>query len=244
MHDMLTYMSKDPIHRQYHHHLITFSLLYAFTENFMLPLSHDEVVHGKGSMIGKMPGDDWQKFANLRALYGWMFTHPGKKLLFMGSEFGQWREWNHDGSLEWHLLEYPLHSGLQRWVRDLNTLYRNEPALYEVDFDGAGFEWIDCNDALNSVIGFLRRGRRPDDLLLVVCNFTPVVREQYGVGVPTGGFWAERLNSDATLYGGSGQGNGGGVHADAVEMHGRPYSLKLRLPPLGVLVFNPARRLV
>ena len=244
MHDMLTYMSKDPIHRQYHHHLITFSLLYAFTENFMLPLSHDEVVHGKGSVIGKMPGDDWQKFAHLRALYGWMFTHPGKKLLFMGSEFGQWREWNHDGSLEWHLLEYPLHSGLQRWVRDLNTLYRNEPALYEVDFDGAGFEWIDCNDALNSVIGFLRRGRRPDDLLLVVCNFTPVVREQYGVGVPTGGFWAERLNSDATLYGGSGQGNGGGVHADAVEMHGRPYSLKLRLPPLGVLVFNPARRLV
>jgi 1,4-alpha-glucan branching enzyme len=240
MHDILMYARADPVHRRWHHSEVTFSALYMHTENFILPFSHDEVVHGKRAMLDKMSGDAWQKYATLRTLYAYMYGHPGKKLLFMGGEFGQWREWNHDESLDWHLLERPLHAGLQGWVRDLNNLYRSEPALHEIDFDGAGFEWIDCSDALNSVVGFLRRGRRPDDLLLVVCNFTPVVREQYRVGVPSGGFWAERLNSDATLYGGSGQGTGGGVHAEAVDMHGRPYSLNLTLPPLGVLVFQPA----
>jgi 1,4-alpha-glucan branching enzyme len=238
MHDMLAYMSKDSIHRTYHHNLITFSLLYAFTENFVLPFSHDEVVHGKGSMIGKMPGDEWQKFANLRLLYGYMFAHPGKKLLFMGNEFGQWREWDHDQSLDWHLLQYPLHTGLQQWVRDLNGLYRREPAFVQVDFEGTGFEWIDCADAHASVIAFLRHAIRPEDPLLFVCNFTPVVRHNYRVGVPQGGFWTELLNSDAPLYGGSGQGNLGGVEADAVAVHSRPYSLSLTLPPLAVTVFK------
>ena len=239
MHDMLDYMSLDPIHRCYHQHRLTFSLLYAFTENFILPFSHDEMVHGKGSMIGKMPGDDWQKFANLRLLYGFMMGHPGKKLLFMGSEFGQWREWNHDSSLDWHLVGDPPHRGLQRWVRDLNTVYRGTSALYEVDFDAVGFEWIDCTDSQRSVVSFLRRGKNPDDVAVFVFNFTPVPRHNYEIGVPRGGFWKERLNSDALPYGGGGQGNAGGTEAAPAPMHGRPYSLNLTLPPLAALVFQP-----
>jgi 1,4-alpha-glucan branching enzyme len=239
MHDMLEYASTDPIHRSYQHNRITFSLMYAFSENFVLPFSHDEVVYGKGSMIRKMPGDDWQKFANLRCLYGYMFGHPGKKLLFMGNEFGQWSEWNHDQSLEWHLLQYPFHSGLQRWVRDLNTLYRAEPALYEMDCDPAGFEWMDCTDYQRSVVSFLRHGRRRGDTLLIVCNFTPVPRQNYRVGVPQGGYWRETLNSDAPLYGGSGQGNIGGLSATPLPIHGRPFSVNMTLPPLSVLIFKP-----
>ncbi|HEV2200253.1 MAG TPA: 1,4-alpha-glucan branching protein GlgB [Bryobacteraceae bacterium] len=239
MHDMLEYMSKDPVFRTYHHSKITFSLLYAFSENFVLPFSHDEVVYGKGSMIGKMPGDDWQKFANLRLLYGYMFGHPGKKLLFMGDEIGQWAEWNHDASLDWHLLQYPFHAGLLRWVRDLNTFYRGQPSLSEVDFDPAGFEWVDCSDAQRSIICFLRKGKNPGDKTLFVCNFTPVPRHNYRVGVPCGGPWREMLNSDAPLYGGSGQGNAGGAAATPLPIHRRPYSLNLTLPPLGVVVFQP-----
>jgi 1,4-alpha-glucan branching enzyme len=238
MHDMLGYMQRDPIFRSHHHGAITFSLLYAFSENFVLPFSHDEVVHGKGSMISRMPGDRWRKFANLRALYGYMFGHPGKKLLFMGDEFGQWREWNHDASLDWHLLDEDDHRGLQRWVRDLNTCYRGEPALHQVDFEGAGFEWIDCNDHLRSVVSFLRRARDPGRVVLFVCNFTPIPRPNYRVGVPTGGYWTEILNSDATLYGGSGLGNFGGVEAAPVQAHGRPWSVVLNLPPLSVVAFR------
>jgi 1,4-alpha-glucan branching enzyme len=239
MHDMLSYMSEDPIYRSYHHNQITFSLLYAFSENFVLPFSHDEVVYGKGSMWRKMPGDDWQKFANLRLLYGYMFGHPGKKLLFMGCEFGQWSEWNHDASLDWHLLSTPLHSSLHRWVRDLNTLYRGRRALHELDFDGGGFAWVDCSDVQRSVISFLRRGRNPADQLLFVCNFTPAVRENYRVGVPQQGFWKEALNSDAPLYGGSGQGNFGGCEAVPLPIHGHPFSLNMTLPPLAVLIYQP-----
>jgi 1,4-alpha-glucan branching enzyme len=239
MHDMLDYMSQDPIFRSYHHNQITFSLLYAFTENFVLPFSHDEVVYGKGSMIRKMPGDEWQKFANLRLLYGFMFGHPGKKLLFMGDEFGQWSEWNHDASLEWHLLDKPIHAGLNRWVRDLNTLYRGVPALHDLDFDAAGFEWVDCKDFQRSTISFLRCGRNPNDRLLFVCNFTPVVLENYRVGVPSDGLWREVLNSDAPLYGGSGQGNFGGLSTVPLPIHGRPFSLTMKLPPLGIVIFRP-----
>jgi len=242
MHDMLGYMSQDPVFRSYHHNQITFSLLYTFTENFVLPFSHDEVVYGKGSLLRKMPGDEWQKFANLRLLYGFMFGHPGKKLLFMGDEFGQWSEWNHDASLEWHLLETPLHFALARWVRDLNTLYRGQPALYELDFDAAGFAWVDCKDFQRSVVSFLRRGRKQDDQLLFVCNFTPVVRQNYRVGVPQEGFWKEVLNSDAPLYGGSGQGNFGGLQAVPLPIHGLPYSLNMTLPPLAVVLYQPERR--
>ena len=238
MHDMLEYMGKDPVHRRYHHELITFSMLYAFSENFVLPFSHDEVVHGKGSMLAKMPGDEWQRFANLRLLYGYMFGHPGKKLLFMGDEFGQWEEWNHDKSLDWHLLEQPRRSGLQRWVRDLNTCYRANPALFEVDFDPAGFEWVDCNDSARSVVSFLRRARNPADLIVFVCNFMPVPRPNYRVGVPVSGRWEEVLNSDATLYGGSGQGNLGGADTAPLPMHGRPFSLSITLPPLAVVAFR------
>jgi 1,4-alpha-glucan branching enzyme len=239
MHDMLSYMSEDPIYRSYHHNQITFSLLYAFSENFVLPFSHDEVVYGKGSMLHKMPGDEWRKFANLRLLYGYMFGHPGKKLLFMGCEFGQWSEWNHDASLDWHLLGAPLHSALQRWVRDLNTLYRGQRALHELDFDAGGFAWVDCSDVQRSVISFLRRGRSPDDQLLFVCNFTPVFRENYRIGVPQPGFWKEVLNSDASLYGGSGQGNFGGCEAVPLPIHGHPFSLNMTLPPLAVLIYHP-----
>ncbi len=238
MHDVLGYMSQDPVFRSYHHNGITFSLLYAFTENFLLPLSHDEVVYGKGSLLRKMPGDDWQKFANLRLLFGLMFGHPGKKLLFMGGEFGQWSEWNHDASLDWHLQGAPLHSAMLRWVRDLNTFYRGHTALYEVDFDAAGFSWVDCTDFQRSVISFLRRGRNLNDQLLFVCNFTPVVRQNYRVGVPQEGFWKEVLNSDAPLYGGSGQGNFGGLDATPLPIHGQPFSLSMTLPPLAVLVFQ------
>jgi 1,4-alpha-glucan branching enzyme len=239
MHDTLSYMASDPIYRTYHHNLLTFRMLYAFTENFVLPLSHDEVVHGKGSLLGKMPGDNWQKFANLRLLYGYMYTQPGKKLLFMGGEFGQWREWNHDESLDWHLCQYTPHASLQRWVEDLNRLYRHEAALHELDTHPAGFEWIDCNDAPASVVSCLRKGRSTDDLVLVVCNFTPIPRLNYRVGAPRAGFWREVLNSDAQDYGGVGYGNLGGVEAAPVPCHGRPYSLNLTLPPLSVVFFKP-----
>ena len=242
MHDVLNYMSLDPVFRNYHHNEITFSLAYAFSENFVLPFSHDEVVYGKGSMLRKMPGDYFQKFANLRLLYGFMFGHPGKKLLFMGDEFGQWSEWNHDASLDWHLLNEPLHEGLKRWVRDLNTLYRGEPLLYETDFDPAGFEWVDCKDFQRSIISFLRRSRNSEDQLLFVCNFTPVVRQNYRVGAPSEGFWKEILNSDAPLYGGSGQGNFGGLSTVPLPIHGRPFSLNMTLPPLGIVVFRRASR--
>jgi 1,4-alpha-glucan branching enzyme len=238
MHDMLSYISQDPVHRSYHHSKITFSLLYAFTENFILSFSHDEVVYGKGSMIAKMPGDEWQKFANLRVLYGYMFGHPGKKLLFMGCEFGQWSEWSHDGSLDWHLLDYPYHAGMQRWVRDLNTFYRSQSALYELDSEVAGFEWINCNDDQISVVSFLRFAKDRQSQVVFVCNFTPVSRQNYRVGVPSGGMWKEVLNSDAALYGGSGQGNLGSIEASAVPMNGRPHSLEITVPPLSAVVFS------
>jgi 1,4-alpha-glucan branching enzyme len=240
MHDTLKYLSQDPVHRKFHHNLLSFRMLYAWGENYMLPLSHDEVVHGKGSLIGKMPGDEWQKFANLRLLFGYMFAQPGKKLLFMGCEFGQWHEWNHDASLDWHLLDYPTHSGLKRWVRDLNTFYRGERAMHELDCESGGFEWVDANDAENSVASFVRKGRAGAADVLVVCNFTPVPRHNYRVGVPHGGHWDEVLNSDAPLYGGSGQGNFGGLDAAPVPCHGRPYTLTVTVPPLGMVAFKRA----
>ncbi len=239
MHDTLEYFRHDPIHRQYHHNLLTFRMLYGFTENFVLPLSHDEVVHGKGSLLNKMPGDEWQKFANLRLLFAYMYAQPGKKLLFMGGEFGQGNEWSHDRSLDWWVLQFPVHQGAQRWVRDLNHLYRREKALHELDTDPAGFEWVDCNDAPRSVVSLLRKGKDPHDQVLVACNFTPVPREHYRVGVPRGGWWKEVLNSDGTEYAGSGIGNGGGVMAQPEEQHGRPFSLELTLPPLAAVFFRP-----
>jgi 1,4-alpha-glucan branching enzyme len=235
MHDTLAYFSQDPIHRRYHHNQLTFRMLYGFTENFVLPLSHDEVVHGKGSLIGKMPGDEWQRFANLRLLFGYMFAQPGKKMLFMGCEFGQVREWAHDTSLEWHVLQYPLHRGVQSWIEQLNRLYRSQPGLHLLDTDPAGFEWVDCNDNAASVLSLLRKGRSSKDTLLIVCNFTPVPRAHYQVGVPSGGFWRELLNSDAREYGGGGLGNLGGCNAEPQPAHGRPYSLSLTLPPLAAL---------
>jgi len=243
MHDTLDYMSRDPIHRSYHHGRITFRGIYAFTENFVLPLSHDEVVHGKGSLLGRMPGDDWQKFANLRLLFGYMFTQPGKKLLFMGGELGQWTEWDHDTQLDWALLDFDTHAGVQRWLRDLNAFYRSERAAHELDFDPAGFQWLDADDAWNSVLSYVRRSRPApgtDDYeeLLVICTFTPVVRENYRVGVPHVGFWRQVLNSDAEVYGGSGVGNLGGSRSVPVPFHGRPHSLSLTLPPLAVLVLK------
>lgn len=238
MHDTLVYMSQDPLYRSYHHNQITFRMIYAFNENFVLPLSHDEIVHGKRSLLGKMPGDDAQKFANLRLLLGYMYAQPGKKLLFMGGEFGQWHEWNHDTSLDWHLLEYAPHGGLRQWVMDLNHLYRSEPALHDLDCDSAGFAWVDCNDAASSVLSFLRQGKAPDARVLIVCNFTPVPRPNYRVGITRSGFWREILNSDAAIYGGSQQGNLGGVDAVPVPYHGRPYSLNLLLPPLSVMFFK------
>jgi 1,4-alpha-glucan branching enzyme len=240
MHDTLQYMSEDPVHRKYHHNSLTFRQLYAASENFVLPLSHDEVVHGKGSLLGKMPGDEWQKFANLRLLFGYMWAQNGKKLLFMGGEFGQGREWNHEESLDWHLLEYPLHAGVLRWVQDLNTLYRNETPLHELDCGPGGFEWIDANDSQASVITFLRRGRSNDDLFLVACNFTPVPRTNYLVGVPRAGTWREALNSDAQAYGGSGWGNLGGLDPVPVTKHGRPRAINLTLPPLGCIFLKNA----
>jgi 1,4-alpha-glucan branching enzyme len=238
MHDTLKYMSQDPIHRRWSHEQLTFSLWYAFTENFVLPLSHDEVVHGKGSLLGKMPGDDWQRFANLRALYGLMWCHPGKKLMFMGCEFGQRAEWAHDQGLDWGALGDPRHEGLRRWVRDLNRSYRAQPALHQVDFSAEGFEWIDARDADASVVSFLRRPAGNGPAVIVVCNFTPVAREGYRVGATVPGHWREVLNSDAAEYGGSGIGNCGGVEALEDPAHGRPCSLRLVLPPLGVLVLE------
>jgi 1,4-alpha-glucan branching enzyme len=238
MHDTLDYMRQPPVFRKFHHDRLTFSIWYAFFENFVLALSHDEVVHGKGSLVGKMPGDAWQQFANLRLLYGYMWGHPGKKLLFMGGEFGQRREWAHEEGLEWWVLQYPEHAGVQRWVADLNALHRTEPALHEIDFDQAGFEWIDCHDADASVISFLRRPRSGPPVL-VVCNFTPVPRPNYVVGVPQGGYWTELLNSDATHYGGSGMGNMGGVEAAPVAAHGRFHSIALTLPPLATVFLKP-----
>jgi 1,4-alpha-glucan branching enzyme len=238
MHDTLRYMAYDPVHRKFHHNELTFRTMYAFNENFVLPLSHDEVVHGKGSLLGKMPGDGWRKFANLRVLLGYMYTQPGKKLLFMGGEFGQWREWDHDSSLDWHLLEDPRHRGFQRWVRDLNTLYRAEPALHELDCEAAGFEWIDPNDTQESTLSYLRRGKSTPAVLVVACNLTPVRRHGYRLGVPCAGSWRELLNSDAPLYGGTGQGNFGGVHSVPMARHGHPQSIVITLPPLAVVVFK------
>ncbi len=235
MHDTLKYLSHDPVHRVFHHNEITFRMVYAWNESFVLPLSHDEVVHGKGSLVNKMPGDPWQKLANLRLLYGYMYAQPGKKLLFMGAELAQWREWNHESSLDWHLLDDPAHAGIYNWLGDLNRLYRGEPALHECDSSPDGFEWVDANDALNSVLSFLRKGASPDDTFLVVLNFTPIPRENYRVGVPRRGYWAEVLNSDAAEYQGSGKGNMGGVETVPIPLHGRPYSLTLNLPPLGVV---------
>jgi 1,4-alpha-glucan branching enzyme len=231
-------MAKDPIYRKYHHNDLTFGLLYAFHENFILPLSHDEMVHGKGSLLARMPGDRWQRFANLRAYFGFMWTHPGKKLLFMGGEWGQQSEWDHDRELDWHLLADPLHRGVQRLIADLNRLYRDTPALHQLDCEAEGFAWIDAANAEQSVLSYLRRGRDPHALAAVVCNFTPVPREDYRIGVPRPGRWRERLNTDAREYGGSGVGNAGEAHAEAHPMHGHAYSLRLRLPPLGVLIFT------
>lgn len=238
MHDSLSYFSKDSVFRKYHHNQLTFSIWYAFYENFMLPLSHDEVVHGKGSLLGKMPGDLWQKFANLRALYGYMFTHPGKKLLFMGGEIGQWGEWKHEESVEWHLLKWNSHRNLQGWVRDLNKLYRSETCLHERDFELQGFQWVDCNDWEQSIISYLRRGDSARETILVVCNLTPVPRLNYNIGVPHPGVWQELLNSDAEEYGGSGYGNFGGVTAKKKALHGFSYRLKLTLPPLSTIIFK------
>ena len=238
MHDTLFYFSKDPIYRKYHHDKLTFNMWYFYHENFVLPLSHDEVVHGKGSLINKMPGDWWQKFANLRLLFTYMWAHPGKKLLFMGGEFGQWNEWNHDASLDWFLLDYPTHKGVQNLVRDLNKVYRENPALYELDFDPTGFEWIDFSDYEQSVISFLRKDSTGKNILACVFNFTPVPRHNYRIGVPIGGYWEEIINSDAKEYGGSGMGNYGGKHAESKPWHGRPYSLSLTLPPLAGLILR------
>jgi 1,4-alpha-glucan branching enzyme len=238
MHDILDYFSNDPIFRKYHHNQLIFSIVYAFSENYMLSLSHDEVVYGKGSLLNKMPGDDWQKFANLRLLLGYMYAHPGKKLLFMGDEFGQRREWNHDDSLDWHLLQVPQHQGVQQWLKHLHILYRGEPALHELDVEPGGFEWVDCADWEKSIISFLRIGKTAGDYLLVVCNFTPVTRYDYRVGVPTGGYWKEVLNSDAGEYGGSGHGNLGGINAMPVPYHGRYHSFPLIVPPLGIIFFK------
>ena len=235
MHDTLQYMTHDPVFRKYHHNQLTFRLLYAFHENFTLPLSHDEVVHGKGSLLAKMPGDPWQKFANLRLLFAYMYGQPGKKLLFMGGEFGQWREWAHDESLEWHLLEYEAHRKLQHWVSDMNHAYKAQKALHELDCDPAGFEWIDANDSQQSVLSFLRKSLHDKEMVAVVCNFTPMPRYHYRIGVPKGGYWREILNSDSESYGGEDFGNLGGLTADEIPSHGRSHSLDLIVPPLGAL---------
>jgi len=238
MHDTLDYMEKDPVYRKFHHNELTFSMVYAFTENFMLSLSHDEMVHGKGSLISKMPGDDWQKFANLRILYGFMISHPGKKLLFMGGEFGQWEEWNHDKSLDWSNLDNEPNQKLQRWVKELNYFYKTEPALYEREFNADGFEWLGSHDWEKSILSFIRRGKSKEEDVLVVCNFTPTPYQNYKIGCSKSGFWKEILNSDAKEYGGSGQGNLGGVEAAPVPFHGKSHSLSLVVPPLAVLFFK------
>jgi 1,4-alpha-glucan branching enzyme len=238
MHDTLNYMSKDPVYKHFHHNQLTFGMLYAFQENFILPLSHDEVVHGKGSMLGKMPGDEWQKFANLRAYYGFMWGYSGKKLLFMGNDFGQWQEWDHDQGLEWEALKAPLHAGLKRLVRDLNLVYRSEPALFENDFDWSGFRWIDANDSDNSVLSFIRSARDTSNFLIIVCNFTPVVRENYIVGVPVEGKYQEIINSDQDIYGGSGLHQNGVQATRQQSAHGMAYSLELTLPPLATMILK------
>ena len=242
MHDTLQYIAKDPIYRKYHHNDLTFRMLYAFTENFVLPLSHDEVVHGKASLLSKMPGDDWQKFANLRLLLGYMYAQPAKKLLFMGGELGQWEEWHHDGSLEWHLLQYQCHTQIQELVRALNRVYRSELALHELDFEPTGFTWIDASDSKQNIISFIRNGKSTDEAILSVCNFTPTTHFNYRVGVPKEGFWAELLNTDAKEYGGSGQGNMGGATAEAIPWHGHPHSLNLTVPPLAVVLLKNERQ--
>ena len=233
-------MSEDPVHRKFHHNDLTFRMMYAFTENFVLPLSHDEVVHGKGSLIGKMPGDEWQKFANLRLLFAHMYSEPGKKLLFMGGEIGQYREWNHEAGLDWHLLDFTPHATLQRWVEDLNRTYRDTPALHELDMSPEGFDWIDCCDTENSVVSVVRKSKsKPDEVVVIVLNFTPIPRYNYQIGVPRGGRWNEILNSDAPLYGGTGQGNMGAVDAAPIPLHGRRWSVNLTLPPLGAVFLTP-----
>jgi 1,4-alpha-glucan branching enzyme len=237
MHDTLEYFQQDPVYRRYHHHHLTFGLIYAFSENFVLPLSHDEVVHGKGSLLGKMPGDRWQKFANLRAYYGFMFAHPGKKLLFMGAEIAQEHEWNHDASLDWHLLDDPMHRGVQAVVRDLNRAYTSLPALHQQDCEGQGFEWLELHDSEQSVLGFLRRAA-DGSTAVAVCNFTPVPRWGYRLGVPLPGHYRERVNTDSEIYGGSNMGNGGGVFAEDIGSHGRPHSLSLTLPPLATIILE------
>jgi 1,4-alpha-glucan branching enzyme len=238
MHDTLRYMGREPIHRQFHHGELLFRMVYAFSENYVLPLSHDEVVHGKGSLLSRMPGDEWQQFANLRLLYGYQWSQPGKKLLFMGGEWGQGREWDHEGPLDWGQLGHPLHEGVRRWVADLNRAYTSERALHEQDCKPGGFAWVDCNDASSSILTFLRISADEKEQVLVVCNFTPVVRTEYRVGVPFPGRWEEILNSDATAYGGSGQGNHGGVEAEPTPWHGRPHSVVLTVAPLGVMFFR------
>ena len=238
MHDILQYVKENPIHRRWHHTLVTFSALYMHTENFVLPFSHDEVVHGKGSMIDKIPGDVWQKYATLRTLYGYMYGHPGKKLLFMGCEFAQWREWNHDRSLDWHLLDDPSHAAVRRFVQDLNWHYCAEPALHQSDFDPEGFRWIDCNDNENSVVSIVRYAKNRQDFVVMVFNFTPVPRNEYRIGVPEAGFYAELLNSDASVYGGGNVGNGGGVETEPVAAHGFDQSMRLVVPPLGCLMLK------
>jgi 1,4-alpha-glucan branching enzyme len=243
MHDMLAYFSLDPIYRQYHQNAITFSMVYAFTENFVLPISHDEVVYGKQSLLGKMPGDEWQRFANARAFLGYMYGHPGKKLLFMGSEFGDSYEWNFRSQLNWWLLDYPIHHQFQEYATALNALYQREPAMYEVDFHGAGFEWIDFHDAQNSIVSFVRRAKRRDDYLVFVCNFTPQPHPAYRIGMPEAGGHLEVFNSDAGCFGGSNMGNGGWVNAEETPSHGRPASATISIPPLGVVVLKPARPL-
>ena len=239
MHDTLGYFEQDPLYRRYHHHELTFSLVYAFSENFILPLSHDEVVHGKGSLLDKMPGDKWQKLAGLRSLYAYMWSHPGKNLLFMGQEFGQPREWSHERSLDWHLLEDPGHAGLQRAVGDLNRVLRDTPALYDEDFEPSGFWWLEPNDAENNVVAFGRVSHDGEHVMICVANLSPVPREGYRVGLPRSGRWREALNTDAHDYGGSGVGNMGGVDAEPVPWHGQAFSAQLTLPPLGVLWFVP-----
>ena len=238
MNDFLRFIEHDSVYRKYHFGLLTFSLVYAFSERFVLPFSHDEVVHGKRALIDKMPGDEWQKFANMRLSLGFMWAHPGKQLLFMGCEFGQWREWTESASLDWHLLDRPLHQGLQTWVRDLNRLYRENPALWERDSTHEGFDWIDFNDVENTILSFVRRGNTPGDEVVVVCNFTPVPRHDYRIGVERPGYYRELINSDAGFYGGSNLGNGGGVMTEEVPDHGRPCSLRLTLPPLGILILR------
>ncbi len=241
MNDTLRYMQLEPIHRKFHQDELTFSLIYAFTENFALPLSHDEIVHGKGALLDQMPGDQWQRFANLRLLYSYMWTHPGKKLLFMGSDFGQWNEWNHDGELQWDLLKWDTHQGVQKAVTDLNAMYRREPALHELDFDGHGFEWIDCQNHTDSVLVYMRKAKDPQDFLVVCCNFTPVLREGYPIGLPQGGSYREIYNSDSEYYGGSNAGNPPVMEASSDGCHARPHSIKVNLPPLGVVVLKPNR---